>query len=86
MKTRLPQVIIDAQNNWPEDEASITATTYKERLENESSDDKFAEELLHRDVAHMHKVFSFEDDANELVTRYNTALLEAGIDVKKWLF
>jgi hypothetical protein len=83
MKT--PQILIDAQNNWPEDEASLTADSHANRQANGYT---LAESLtvLHRDIAHMHKVFSFESDANELVTRYNAALVTRGIDVKTLLF
>jgi hypothetical protein len=83
MKT--PQILIDAQNEWPEDEANLTANSHRDRQENGYTREE-SDKVLTRDILHMHKVFSFEDDANELVDRYNAELLKRGIDVKTVLF
>lgn len=80
-----PQIIADAEANWPEDEASLTADAHANRMQDGYTQEE-SENVLHRDIAHMHKVFSFEDDTEELVSRYNAALLARGIDVKAFLF
>lgn len=74
----------DAQDNWPEDEASLTADSYERCKADENA--QWAQCQLHRNIAHMHKVFSFENDTNELCQRYNVALFKRGIDVSTLLF
>ena len=58
-----------AELAWPEDEASITADRY-----DGDQMDEWAKQCLAKDVAHMHKVFRFEDDADELIQRYDAHL------------
>lgn len=70
-------ILQDAQDNWPEDEASITADTYREqmveaRLDKEES--RLARQTLRHNAEHMHRVFSREPDAAELIRRYDAAL------------
>lgn len=71
-----PQIIKDAEDNWPEDEASQTAIAHKNRAADYPEDSQWLVDALAKDVAHMHRVFSFESDANELIARYDAALKE----------
>lgn len=69
-----PQIIKDAEDNWPEDEASQTAIAHKNRAADYPEDTKWCADALAKDITHMHKVFSFESDAKELIARYDAAL------------
>ena len=70
-------ILQDAQDNWPEDEASITADIYDDQMtESAGYPDEcmWARETLKKSAAHMRKVFSREPDAAELIRRYDAAL------------
>lgn len=73
-------ILKDAQDNWPEDEARATARAYFGRIGDGYT---VAEnvELLRKDVAHMTKVFMEQADGEELVARY-LSTLEAQIKEK----
>lgn len=66
-----------AEAAWPEDEASLTFQSVRDRLHeagSDASDAQWARDAFARDVAHMRKVFGFEPDASELVMRYDREL------------
>ncbi len=64
-----------AINNWPEDEAAMTVRSYNDRKENDWPADEL-KEGLEKDICHMHKVFSSEDDAEQLIARYDRYIKE----------
>lgn len=67
-----------AEAAWPEDEAHGTHATFAGRMQDalDDADRAYFRECLARDVAHMHKVFSGESDAAELIRRYDARLAD----------
>lgn len=66
-----------AENAWPEDEASLTFSTFRDRLAdcaNDESETLYVRQAFARDVAHMTRVFMRESDGVELVARYRAEL------------
>ena len=77
MKTK-PQILIDAENNWPEDEASLAHEIYAARVAD--GDAEWAESCLRGDVQRMTKrVFATESDCAELTARYLAELKRLGV-------
>ncbi len=70
---RTPKIILDAQANWPEDEASLTAQSFTNRAADGYNADENSV-CLYKDVAHMERVFVTESDGANLIARYRAAL------------
>lgn len=64
-----------AEQNWPEDEAYGIICSYGEALENGWTEDEIREGVQ-KDIEHMAKVFSREDDAADLIARFKVRLRE----------
>lgn len=71
---------MNTQNNWPEDEAYLTFDDYINRLNNGFNKQE-AHDLLMKDIAHMVKVFSSEDDSEDLIKRYKNYLIAKGVNI-----
>lgn len=77
MKNTVKNLFQSAQDNWPEDEAFLTFSTFRDRLADCASDEServYNREAFARDVAHMTRVFMRESDGPELVSRYRAEL------------
>lgn len=73
MTTKPKSVFQSAQDEWPEDEALLTHEAFVQRREGGYTTEENAE-ALKKDVAHMHRVFSSESDAADLIKRYDARL------------
>lgn len=73
-----PQILIDAERAWPEDEAWLTFDTFAGRMSDaqDDRDRRDDSQAFLRDIAHMHKVFSRESDAADLIARYDAELVQ----------
>jgi len=73
---KTPQVLIDAQNNWPEDEASIQADHFKSSNEDYPQEAVQNEASLRKDCARMEKFFAAETDAADLIARFRAEIFK----------
>jgi hypothetical protein len=71
-----PQIIIDAENNWPEDEAYGLTETLKERLADAQDDTErsYERELFAKDCERMRGILRRESDGEQLVQRFDAWL------------
>jgi hypothetical protein len=68
-----PQILMDAENAWPEDETMPIIEMVKDCQEWNDTPEEINRRIM-KDVNHMHRVFSFESDSVELINRFNVAL------------
>ena len=66
----MSNIFQSAENEWPEDEASLLISSYNKRKENKWTIEEL-NEALNKDVSHMHKIFMREDDGAELIARFD---------------
>jgi len=67
MKT---QILTDAENNWPEDEASFQCDHYKQTLVDYPEELEQSLKAFRKDCARMETFFRGEADEKELVSRF----------------
>jgi hypothetical protein len=70
-----------AQNEWPEEEAYITVSDYKRRVNSGDFSPEELKEILEKDINHMVKIFSAESDGVELIARYKAFIRKEGLEI-----
>jgi hypothetical protein len=73
-------ILKDAQDNWPEDEASLTVASYMGLVADE--DVSYAAAWIEKQRVHIHSIFvdaAGLDEAESLCNRYDAYLRDHGI-------
>lgn len=69
-----PQIIQDAEDNWPEDEARLLADAYASTCEDYPEEAAETEATLRKNAARMETYFAKELDAENLTARFRRHL------------